>query len=249
MSWHSKWHSIKHKKGAADKARGKIFTKHAKLITMSAKSWDDPEMNPGLKSAIENAKAANVPNDNIKRAIQKWAGTWKDGPVNYDQLNYEGYAPGGISVIMEVLTDNVNRSNTNVRAIFEKNGWKMWKSWSVSFAFKDKGRMDLLLEWKDKDEVEMEVIESWAEDLEFWEDRVFITTAFEDLGSVRDYLKGKWFTLENIKIDKIPNTMVEVTDVERARKFLELIDKVNEDDDVSEVYHNAEFTEEVLDSL
>ncbi len=249
MSGHSKWHSIKHKKWAADKARGKIFTKHAKLITISARNGDDQEMNPWLKTAIANAKSANVPNDNIKRAIQKGAGTWKDGPVHYNHLAYEGYAPGGISVIIEVLTDNVNRSNTNIRAVFEKNGGKMWKEWSVSFAFKDKWRMDLLIDGKDKDEIEMEVIESWAEDLEFWEDRVFITTAFEDLGSVRDYLQDKGFNLEHIKIDKIPDTLVEVTEVERAQKFLDLVDKITDDEDVSEVYHNADFSEEVLSQL
>jgi YebC/PmpR family DNA-binding regulatory protein len=248
MSGHSKWHNIKNRKGAQDKIRGKLFTKHAKLIAIAAKNGADPDMNPMLKQAIFVAKEDNVPNDNIARAIKKASGEGKDA-VQYQELVYEAYAPGGVAVLVEVLTDNSNRAFSFLRTIVEKNGGTMGAAGSVSWMFKDKGSMELLLAGKSKEQIEMDVIESGAEDLEFGEDRVFVTTAFADLGAVRDFFKAKSYILENVKKDKVPNTQVEITSLEAANKFFDFIGKIEEEDDVTEVFHNAEISEEILKEM
>lgn len=248
MSGHSKWHNIKNRKGAQDKIRGKLFTKHAKLIAIAAKNGPDPDMNPALKQAIFSAKEDNVPNDNIARAIKKASGEGKDA-VQYQELLYEAYAPGGVAVLIGVLTDNSNRAFSFLRTTIEKNAGTMGAAGSVSWMFKDKGSIELLLAGKNKEQIEMDVIESGAEDLEFGEDRVYVTTAFEDLAVVRDFLKAKSYILENVKKDKVPDTQVEITSLEAANKFFDFIGKIEDEDDVTEVFHNAEISEEILKQM
>ncbi len=248
MSGHSKWSTIKHKKGAADAARGKLFTKHAKLISIAAKNGDDPEINSTLKTAIANAKIDNVPNDNISRAIKRGSGTDKDSAV-YQELEYEGYAQAGVAIIIEALSDNINRAYTNIRATVEKNGGNLGSKGSVSYMFKDKGYMELIINTKNKEEIEIDIIESGAEDLEIGEDRVFITTSFEDIGRVRDYLRRKGYKIENVKKQKVPDNYISINDDQIARKFLNLIEKLEEEEDVSEIYHNADISDEVMGKL
>ncbi|PCI24270.1 YebC/PmpR family DNA-binding transcriptional regulator [Candidatus Peregrinibacteria bacterium] len=247
MAGHSKWHNIQHRKGAQDRARSKIFSKHSKLITIAARGNPDPEQNPALKAVISNAKSDNVPNDNISRALKK-AMSDKSGD-DYHELSYEVYAPGGVAVIIDALSDNVNRTFTNVRTIVTKRGGNMGASGAVSWMFHDKGNMELILpDGFDKDDIEMAIIEAGAEDLEFGEDRVFITTAFSDLGAVRDELMKK-YTLEGIKTVKVPENEVAITDAAAAQKFLDFIAAIEEDEDVSDVYHNAEISEEILKNI
>lgn len=245
MSGHSKWHTIKHRKGAQDKLRGKLFTKHAKLIAIAAKNGMDPEMNPSLKTAILNAKADNVPNDNIKRAIQKGGGEGKDA-VNYTECAYEGYAFGGIALIIDTLTDNSNRTYTSLHTAMMKGGGSLGALGSVSWMFQTKGSMELDWDGKNQEDLEMAIIEAGAEDMEFNEDKVFITTAFEDLGKVRDALQAQGLTPMNVKKDKVAGTRVEVKDQETAEKLFALIERIEDDEDVSEVFHNADIAEEIL---
>lgn len=239
MAGHSKFHNIKHRKGAADALRGKLFTKHAKLIAIAAKAGDDPDLNAGLKNAIASAKADNVPNDNIKRAIQKGSGGGKDA-ANYQEVVYEGYAPGGAAIIIEALTDNTNRTYTAVRTIIDKSGGNLGSQGAVSWMFQDIGSIELLLENHTKEKIEEDIIESGAEDFEIIDDRVYIQTAFENLGSVRDFLLEKAYKLENIKKDKISETQTNL-DEPGKEKFLRLLEKLEEDEDVSEIFHNADF--------
>lgn len=239
MAGHSKWHNIQHRKGAQDKIRGKLFTKHAKLIAIAAKSGDDPNMNPNLKTAIDNAKSDNVPNDNIKRAIKKGSGNSKDA-ANYQELSYEAYAPGGIALIIEALTDNSNRTFTNIRTIVTKNGGNMASSGSVNWMFSSKAYLELLLEDHDKETVEMDIIESGAEDMDFSEDRVMVTASINDLSALRDKLREKGYKLENIKKIQLANDLQELNE-DDASQLINFIDKVEEDDDVTEVFTNADF--------
>ncbi|MBT4936623.1 YebC/PmpR family DNA-binding transcriptional regulator, partial [Candidatus Peregrinibacteria bacterium] len=153
MAGHSKFHNIKHRKGAADALRGKLFTKHAKLIAIAAKNGDDPDLNAGLKNAIASAKADNVPNDNIKRAVQKGSGEGKDA-ANYVEVAYEGYAPSGVAIIVEALTDNTNRTYTSVRTIVDKSGGNLGSQGAVSWMFQDIGSMEILLEKTKTDNLE-----------------------------------------------------------------------------------------------
>ena len=248
MAGHSKWHNIKHRKGAQDKIRGKLFTKHAKLIAIAAKSGTDPEMNPGLKVAIANAKSDNVPNDNIKRAVQKGSGEGKDA-VTYTECSYEGYGQAGVAIIIDALTDNTNRTYTALHTAMMKGGGNLGSSGSVSWMFQTKGHLEALLDGKDQEQAEMDIIEAGAEDMEFAEDRVFITTAFEDLGAVRDALESQSYTLENVKKTKLPDNTSEITDKDTAEKFLALIDRLEEDEDVTEVFHNADISEDVMSQL
>jgi YebC/PmpR family DNA-binding regulatory protein len=172
MSGHSKWHSIRHKKGAADAARGKIFTRHAKLITIAARDGGDPEMNPSLRLAIDNAKKENMPNANIERAIKKGTGEDKDG-TQFFEITYEGYAPGGIAVLVSTFTDNKNRTVSSIRSIFSKNGGNLGESGSVSFMFHKKG---IILVSNPSDEIEMAAIEAGAEDVVISEKMLEVST-------------------------------------------------------------------------
>lgn len=249
MSGHSKWHSIKHKKGAADAKRGKIFTKHAKLIMIAARDGGgDPEMNPGLRSAIANAKADNVPNSNIDKAVKKGSGGDKDG-VQLSEIMYEGFGPAGTAVYVHVITDNKNRSVASVKSIFTKNGGNMGEAGTVGWMFEKKGLIIVNLEGKDADEAELEIIDSGAEDLERNEDRFEIYTDPSSLMQVRDNLEKIGFKIEKAEFDYRAKNPVKIDNVDDARKILKLLDVLEEDEDVSNVYSNFDISDEIMEQI
>ncbi len=245
MSGHSKWHSIKHKKGAADAKRGKIFTRHANIITIAARSGGDPEMNPTLRLAIENAKKENVPNNNIERAIKRGTGEDK-GAAQIEEVTYEGYGPGGTAIIVECLTDNTNRTYTNVRTVFGKRGGNLGNSGSVAWMFDRKGVIRLKTDGVDLDEAELAAIDSGADDVQRDDDQLEIHTQPSDLSEVVDKLKAAGFEADQAEVQLIPNQTVEVTDKEVAQKIMDFIEALDEDMDVNNISSNFDIADELM---
>ena len=247
MSGHSKWASIKHKKGAADAKRGKIFTKHAKLIEIAAREVGsgDIEMNAALKTAVENAKAENVPNANIERSIKKGTGELK-GEVTVEET-YEAYGPGGIACIIECLTDNRNRTLANVKSGIEKKGGKWAESGSVMFQFDRKGVV--LAEGDVNDDLELTLIDAGAEDINAEGGIISVTTGMSDWPKVRDALKEAGCNVQESGLKYVAQQDVSVSDTGTAQKILDFIDALEEDEDVSEVHTNADISEEAMVAL
>jgi len=246
MSGHSKWSTIKRKKGALDAKRSKIFSKIIKDINISVKeSGPDPEANPRLRLAIANAKGANMPKDNIARAINKAAD--KDA-ANFTETTYEGYAPNGIAVYVECTTDNVQRTVANVRSYFNKFGGNLGTNGSLSFLFDRKGVFTVPKADIDQDEFEMELIDAGAEDIELEDEFFTVTTAMEDFGSMIKKLEELGIEPESASLQRIPKETTKL-DIDSARKVMKLIDMFEEDDDVQEVYHNLEISEELMEEM
>lgn len=243
MSGHSKWHNIQAKKGKIDAKRGKIFTKIGKELAIASKTGgSNPDTNSKLRDIIAKAKANNMPQDTITRAIKKGAGEMEG--VNYEEIVYEGYGPSGVAVIVKTLTDNKNRSAGNVRAAFTKQGGNLGSTGCVSFMFQTKGQIVIeRKEGMDEDEIMMQALDAGAEDFEAQEEVFEITTTPEDFGTVREALEGAGLEFLSAEVTMIPDTMSAV-DMETAAKVQKLIDKLEDDDDVQDVYHNAEFPEE-----
>lgn len=239
MAGHSKWSNIKERKGAQDKKRGKLFQKLVKEIYQAAKNGDpDPETNPGLRLAIDKAKANNMPNDNIERAIKRAADP--SAAANYHEIIYEGYGPDGIAVLVETLTDNTNRTTSNVRVAFDRNEGSLGEKGSVNYMFERKGyiaieRKDLDL---DEDTMLMSALEAGAEDMNTLDEVFEIYTAGNEFAAVRDVLEEE-FKLAQAELTMVPNMFVQLSD-EKKEVFDSLIDALEDDDDVNEVYHNAE---------
>jgi len=244
MAWHSKWHNIKHKKSRADAARWKIFTIHAKLIAMAAQKWWDPDLNPTLAEAIAKAKADNVPNDNIDRAIKKWTGDDKSAET-ISEISYEWYAPWWVAIIVRTLTDNKNRTASNIRHIFSKMGWNLWENWVVSWMFDRKWYIIVSLESYNVEELEELLLESDAEDfvVENWYLKIY--TAVEDFMSVKNFLESKNIELEYAELDHIPQNYNEVSDFDNALKCIKMIEAFDEDEDVEKVIHNADISDDM----
>ena len=249
MSGHSKWASIKHKKGAADAKRGKIFTRHAKLIEISAREGGsgDPSMNPSLKAAIDNAKAENVPNMNIDRAVKKGSGELK-GNLTVAVI-YEAYGPGGAAVIVECLTDNKNRTLSSVKSTIEKRGGKWAESGSVMWMFEKKGIVIAKADGELSDEVQLELIDAGAEDFEASDGTVIVTTGAVDWPKVRDAIKSAGMELEEAGMKYVAKQSAEISDVESAKKLMNFVEELEADEDVSEVHTNADITEEIANQL
>lgn len=242
MSGHNKWSTIKRKKGAQDAKRGKIFTKIIKEITMAAREGGgDPELNPRLRLAIQNAKGANMPKDNIERAIKKATGSEAD---SYIETTFEGYGPGGVAVFVECLTDNNNRTVSAIRAAFNKHGGSLGTNGSLSFLFDRKGVFTLKPEGINLEELELELIDAGAEDIETEGDRVIVTCAREDFGNLNKKLNQLGVEPKEAMLMRIPNDTKKL-DVESARKVLKFIEAIEDDDDVQNVYHNLEMTDEL----
>ncbi|WP_251860894.1 YebC/PmpR family DNA-binding transcriptional regulator [Clostridium sp. Marseille-Q2269] len=242
MSGHSKWHNIQAKKSKVDAKRGKIFTKIGKEIVVAVKQGGpSPETNPRLRDIIAKAKANNMSNDTIERSIKKASGELN--AVDYETITYEGYGPEGIAVLVEVLTDNKNRSAGNVRYAFTKQGGNMGSTGCVSFMFQSKGQ--IVIEKKDgldEDELMMMALDAGAEDFES-EDQVYvITTSPEDFGSVRETLESEELEFLEAEVKMVPDTYTAI-DEETATKFQKMLDVLEDDDDVQNIYHNAEFPE------
>ena len=241
MSGHSKWHNIQNKKGKVDAKRGKIFTKLGKEIVIAVKNGGPvPDNNPKLRDVIAKAKAANMPNDNIVRSIKKASGELL--AVNYESIVYEGYGPSGVAVIVETLTDNKNRSAGNVRSAFTKGGGNMGATGCVSFMFQEKGEIVIEKEDKDEDEIMMLALDAGAEDFVVEEEVFIITTTPEDFGVVREALEAEGLEFLEATVKMIPDTYTELNE-DDAKKFQKMLDLLDDDDDVQEVYHNAEFPE------
>lgn len=248
MAGHSKWHSIKHKKGANDKKRGKIFTKHAKLISMAAKDGGDPDLNPSLRVAIENAKAENVPNDNISRAIAKGSGEGKDG-VQMSEVMYEAYGPGGTAIMVEAITDNKNRTVANVKAIINKKGANWAEPGSVAYMFEKKGIISLKFKG-DADDIQLELIELGVEEFDSIEgDEMVIYCDHKELINIKSQILDKGIEVMEAKTSFIPGNYVEVKDVETAQKIMTLVEAIEDDEDVTEVYSNFDIPEDILSKL
>jgi len=247
MSGHSKWHSIKHKKGAADAKRGKIFTKHAKLITIVAKNGADPEMNPGLRAAIDNAKADNVPSSNIEKAVKKGAGLDKNA-ASYEEISYEGFGPAGTAIYIHVITDNKNRAVSDVKAILSKKGGNMGGAGTVAWMFERKGVIVIPIKG-DLEELQLQVIDAGAENMIEDGGNLEVHTDSTDLAKVRDALKAAGVELESAEITFIPKQTVKIEDEEDGRKVLNLIDALEENEDVSDVYCNFDMSEELIEKM
>jgi YebC/PmpR family DNA-binding regulatory protein len=246
MSGHNKWSTIKRKKGAADAKRGKIFTKIIKEIMIAAKDGGgDPELNPRLRLAVQNAKGANMPKDNIERAIKKATGA---DATSYSEVSFEGYGPCGIAVFLECLTDNNNRTVSTVRAAFNRHGGNLGTNGSLTFLFDRKGIFTIKNEDLNIDELELELIDAGAGDFEVDGDTITVTCAKEDFGSVNKKLNELSIEPEDAGLKRIPNDTKSV-DVESARKVLRFIDTLEDDDDVQNVYHNMAMTDEILEAL
>lgn len=246
MSGHNKWSTIKRKKGANDAKRGKIFTKIIKEIIIAAKEGGgDPDSNSRLRLAIQNAKGANMPKDNIERAIKKAVGS--DAEI-YIETSFEGYAPHGIAIFAESLTDNNNRTVASVRSAFNKYGGSLGTNGSLSFLFERKGIFTIRNENLSLEELELEMIDAGAEDFETDGDRITITCAKEDFGSVSKKLAELGIEPEESGLKRIPNDTKKL-DVESAKKVLKFIDTLEDDDDIQNVYHNLEITDELAAAL
>ena len=245
MSGHNKWSTIKRKKGALDAKRSKIFSKLAKEISIAVKEGGgaDPDYNSKLRIAVQNAKGVNMPKDNIERAIKKGD---QDG-ANFSELTFEGYAPHGIALFVECLSDNNNRTVSNVRASFNRFSGSLGTNGSLTFLFTRKGVFEIpLSEIKNFDEFELEIIDAGAEDIETDDETVRITTAMEDFGSVSKKLEELKINPSNAELQRIANDTKTIP-VSEAKTVLKLIDFLEDDDDVQKVFHNMEITEEMFD--
>ena len=244
MSGHSKWSNIKHKKGKADAIRGKVFTKIGREIALAVKEGGgDPEVNGKLRDVIAKAKANNMPGDNITRSIKKAAGEL--GSVVYEEFCYEGYAPGGVAIICEIVTDNRNRTASEVRHIFDKNGGSLGTTGSVSYMFDRKGV--LVVErgpGVNEDDLMMKALDAGAEDMQTYEDSFEILTAPNDFSAVREALEKQDIVFVSAERSYIPQTTVAPADEETLEKVQKLLDMLDENTDVMEVYHNADLPEE-----
>ncbi len=244
MAGHSKWNNIKNRKGKEDAKRGKVFTKLARYIMVAAKEGGgDPDYNPSLKAAIDKAKAENMPNDNIERAIKKGMG--EIGSDSYEEIFYEGYGPSGIAIIVSCLTDNRNRTASDVRHAFDKYGGNLGQSGSVSFMFDRKGLIAIERHDEiDEDELTMLAIDLGAEDFVSEESGFEIITSLTDFNSVRNGLSDNGYEFAAAEITFIPQNYVSLTDELDLKNMNKMIDMLEDNDDVQEVYHNWEMPEE-----
>lgn len=249
MAGHSKWANIQHRKGAQDKKRGKIFSKLAKEVTVAAKVGGDPDpdKNPRLRLAIQNARKENMPNDNIKRAIDR-AFSSADGD-EYEEIRYEGYGPKSIAVIVEALTDNRNRTASDVRTIFTKMGGSLGETNSVAFGFNHIGIIEYKKETASPEEMLEAGIEAGAEDVKQEDDMHVILTAMDDLHSVSSFLEKKFGDPEKAELDWDAQNKISIDNKEDALKVLNFIEALEDNDDVQKVFTNLDLSDDVLKEL
>jgi YebC/PmpR family DNA-binding regulatory protein len=245
MSGHSKWSSIKHKKGAADAKRGKIFSRLSKELTVVAKQGGgDPTMNPRLRTVIANAKAANMPADNIDRAIKK--GTGELPGVVYEELSYEGYAPGGVAILIETLTDNKNRTTAEVRTIFNRNNGNLAANGSVSWQFHRLGQFTFPAGSIEEDKLLEIALEAGADDLENTGDSMVVSTSLDAFSAVAEAFEKAELSPETQEIAWVPENTVEITDEKTARQVLRLLELLEDHDDVQNVSSNLDIPDELM---
>lgn len=238
MSGHNKWSSIKHKKGAQDAKRGKIFTKIIKEITVAARNGGgDPDSNPALRTAVNKAKSENMPKDNIERAIKK--GTGELEGVDYIELTYEGYGPGGVAILIEALTDNKNRTAADIRSIFTKHGGNLGESGSVAYMFQRKGIITFDAEQYSEDEIFEAALEAGAEDVTSEDGEIEVLTSPEEFSAVSEALETAGFKSSRSEVSMVPEATVSLDD-ETTAKALKLIDLIDDHDDVNSVSTNLD---------
>lgn len=248
MSGHSKWANIKHRKGRQDAKRGKMFTRIGKELTISAREGGgDPDANPRLRLAVQNARSVNMPNDNIIRAIKK--GTGEIEGVTYEEITYEGYAPSGVAVILETVTDNKNRTVAEIRSMFGKLGGNLGDAGSVAWNFDRKGVITIKTNGNSEDDLLEHVLESGAEDIEYNEDISRIITPMEEFANCNKYFEENGFEIEEGKLEYIPQNTVKIDDVNTANKILKFIDSFEDHDDVQNLFSNFEFDDAIIDQL
>ena len=244
MSGHSKWHNIQAKKGKADAQRGAVFTKIGREIAIAVREGGaNPESNGKLRDIIAKAKANNMPNDNIQRSIKKASGELSN--VVYEEITYEGYAPGGVAVIVDCISDNRNRTASDVRHCFAKYGGNLGTTGSVGFMFDERGVLVVEREpGSDEDEMMMIALDAGAEDVKVDEDVYEILTAPNDFSAVREKLEQQGLTFLSAEVQKIPQNTVAVTDPDTILKIQKMLDLLEENDDVQNVFHNADLPDE-----
>ena len=247
MSGHSKWATIKHKKGAADKARGKLFAKLIRQVEVAAREGGgDPDSNPTLRTMFQKARAAAVPMDTIERAIKR--GTGELEGVHYEQISYEGYAPSGVALIVECLTDNRNRTGSDIRAIFSKNGGSMAEPGAVSWQFDRKGVI-LVPKSVTEDDLMLVALEAGAEDISDTGDQWQVTTPPSDMPAVKTSLDEAGIESESAEVTLLPSTTIALESEGDAKKVLHLIDVLEDHDDVQNVYANFDIPDEILEMV
>jgi YebC/PmpR family DNA-binding regulatory protein len=249
LSGHSKWSSIKHKKGAADAKRGKLFSKLSRAIIVAAKEGGgDPANNLALQNAIEKARSYSMPKDNIDRAIAKGSGADADSEA-FEEIVYEGYGPEGVAVIVEALTDNRNRTASEVRHMFAKHGGNLGASGAVAWQFERRGVVVVPAQGVDEEELLMTAADGGADDVEQDGDVFQVTSAPEALSSVRAAIEAAGFAVDSAELVMLPKTTVAVEDEAKARQVMRLIDALEDNDDVQDVYANFDIPERVLEAV
>jgi YebC/PmpR family DNA-binding regulatory protein len=249
VAGHSKWAQIKHKKKATDAKRGKLFSKLSRAIIVAAREGGaDPSGNLALQNAIDKAKEASMPKDNIERAIARGAGAGADG-ATFEHVSYEGYGPGGVAVFVEALTDNRNRTAAEVRHIFGKHDGNLGESGSVAWLFERKGVLLVDGDGVDEDDLTLAAAEGGAEDVERDGSSFQITSAPEELAAVRDAVGEAGFAIESAELTMVPKTSVPVEDENVARKLVKLMDALDDNDDVQDAYANFDIPERVIEAV
>lgn len=248
MAGHSKWANIKRKKSKVDAERGKIFTKISKELAVAARlGGPDPNGNFRLKLAIQKAKANNMPADNISRCIQKAVGA-TDAAV-YEEFFYEGYGPGGVAILCAMMTDNRNRTASEIRYIFSRNHGNLGESGCVAYMFERKGRIEAEITAQDEDTFLLIALEAGADDVEVMPELAEVITGSESLEAVRQTLSDAGYSLPSAEIAMIPATTIAIDDADTAQKLLKLLDALEENDDVQQVYANYDISEQIMEQL
>lgn len=248
MSGHSKWANIKRRKGAVDAERAKAFTKISREIIVAVQQGGpDPDGNFRLKLMIQKAKAANMPNDNINRCIQKAAGNTEESKM--DEIVYEGYGPAGTAILLEIMTDNRNRTASEIRYLFSRNGGNLGETGCVAWMFDRIGRIVIPMEGKDEDDVMMTALDAGAEDVTFEDGNCEVVTLPENLEEVRVALSEAGLEMTDVEVTRVPKNTVAIENVEQARQVLKLYDALDEYDDVQNAYSNFEISDEILEQL
>ncbi|NPV26512.1 MAG: YebC/PmpR family DNA-binding transcriptional regulator [Firmicutes bacterium] len=247
MSGHSKWANIKHKKAKMDAQRGKLFTKIGRELIMAARAGGgDPNVNMRLKTAIQKAREANMPNENIMRAIQR--GTGEIEGVNYEEVTYEGYGPAGVAILLNIATDNRNRTAAEIRHIFSRNGGSLGESGCVAWMFHRKGLLivDLAENQKDEDELMLMCLEAGAEDIKVEDGEAEITTSPEDFEAVKEALAREGLKFSVAEVTMVPQTTVQLTNPDQVSQMLRLMEMLEDHDDVQNVYANFDIPDEMM---
>jgi YebC/PmpR family DNA-binding regulatory protein len=247
MSGHSKWATIKHKKAANDKARGKLFAKLLRQVEVAAREGGgDPDTNPTLRTMFQKARDSSIPLDTIERAVKR--GTGELEGVTYEEITYEGYAPGGVAVMVEVLTDNRNRTGADIRSIFSKNGGSIAEPGAVAWQFDRKGHV-LVGRAADEEELMLAALDAGAEDITDDGDAWRVTTAPTDLHAVRTGIESAGFAVESADLTMVPQATIALDSAESAKKVLRLVDALDEQDDVQSVHANFDIPDTILETV